>query len=120
MRKRASTAPPEKDATVLTLATSALRRARGLLLSRPDEGALLLLPCCDVHTAGMGHRLDIAFVDGGGSVLAAYRDVGPFRRLRCKEATAVIERFSTCSSPWFEQGDRVGVVPITGKKEVQP
>lgn len=97
---------------LLEVATRISRRGRGLLLSRPGDAALLLVPCSDVHTAGMAHRIDVAFVNEAGGVLASYRDVGPFRRLRCKGAAAVIERFSSCKTPWFELGDRVGVVPM--------
>lgn len=99
----------------LLLATHAARKTKGLLFSREHADALLLAPCCDVHTAGMHRRLDIAFVDARGCVLEAYRDVGPFRRLRNKGAAAVVERFSSCSSPWFSAGDRMGVVRLEGE-----
>ena len=81
------------------------------------SGALLLAPCNDVHTAGMRHRLDIAFVDAQGLVLEAHRDVGPCRRLRNKSAEAVVERFSSCATPWFTAGDRVGVVCMKGDRK---
>ncbi len=113
-REAPSVGDVREGPAALGLATSLAKRMRGLLLSRPDEGALLLLPCADVHTVGMGRRIDVAFVDGTGCVLAAYRDVGPFRRLRHRGAAAVVERFSSCSTPWFEPGDRMGVVPVKG------
>lgn len=94
----------------LSMATGAASRMRGLLLSQPGEGTLLLVPCADVHTVGMRKRLDIAFVDDEGRVIESHRDVGPMRRLRNRRAAAVIERFSSCSSPWFAEGDRLGVV----------
>lgn len=100
----------------LLLATRPADKARGLLLSREHAEALLLAPCCDVHTAGMRHRLDIAFVDAQGCVLEAHRNVGPFRRLRNKGAAAVVERFSSCALPWFSAGDRVGVICLEGEK----
>lgn len=96
----------------LALATSAARRARGLLLAAPGNGALLLVPCSDVHTVGMRRRLDIAFVDEEGRVLEAHRDVGPLRRLRNRRAVAVVERFSSCSSPWFAAGDRLALAHV--------
>lgn len=111
-REAPSVGDVREGPAALGLATSLAKRMRGLLLSRPDEGALLLLPCADVHTVGMGRRIDVAFVDGTGCVLAAYRDVGPFRRLRHRGAAAVVERFSSCATPWFEPGDRMGVVPV--------
>ena len=104
------------QAALLEVATRLPRKGRGLLLSRPGDAALLLVPCSDVHTAGMAHRIDVAFVDEAGGVLASYRDVGPFRQLRHRGAAAVIERFSSCRTPWFEPGDRVGVVPMKGER----
>ena len=95
---------PEGDARVgrpLLIAARFRRKAKGLLFSPEHAGALLLAPCNDVHTAGMRHRLDIAFVDAQGLVLEAHRDVGPCRRLRNKSAEAVVERFSSCATPWF-------------------
>lgn len=100
----------------LTLAGRAARKARGLLFSKQSGGALLLMPCNDVHTVGMKHRLDIAFVDAGGCVVECHRDVGPFRRLRNRQAVAVVERFSSCASPWFSPGDLVGVVGVKGER----
>ena len=70
---------PEGDARVgrpLLIAARFRRKAKGLLFSPEHAGALLLAPCNDVHTAGMRHRLDIAFVDAQGLVLEAHRDVG--------------------------------------------
>lgn len=100
------------DPASLAIASGAATRLRGLLLSRPNDEALLLVPCSDVHTAGMRRRIDIAFVDDAGRVIEAHRDVGPMRRLRNRGAAAVLERFSSCSSPWFSEGDRLGVVRI--------
>ncbi|MFR8046061.1 MAG: DUF192 domain-containing protein [Eggerthella lenta] len=86
------------------------------VLARACRGAAVA-PCNDVHTAGMRHRLDIAFVDAQGLVLAAHRDVEPCRRLRNKSAEAVVERFASCATPWFTAGDRVGVVCMKGDRK---
>ena len=115
-RSRAPTAgtrgsPPDGAAPVLFAGTCS-QRVRGLLARRPTACTLVLMPCCDVHTFGMRYRLDIAFVDAAGCVVAAYRDVGPFRRLRHRESVAVLERFSSCSTPWFRPGDHVGMVGL--------
>lgn len=83
-------------------------RVKGLLRAKPG-GVLLLMPCNDVHTVGMSDLLDIAFVDADGCIIESYRAVAPFRRIRCRKAVAVLERFSTCDSPWFSVGDCVGV-----------
>lgn len=120
-RKRVgkATDAPQKDESKsgghpLALAVGPARRARGLLFERPREEALILLPCNDVHTVGMRRRIDVAFVDGSGNVLEAHRDVGSCRRLRHRRAVAVVERFSTCASPWFAPGDRIGMVRVEG------
>ena len=101
---------PEGDARVgrpLLIAARFRRKAKGLLFSPEHAGALLLAPCND----------DIAFVDAQGLVLEAHRDVEPCRRLRNKSAEAVVERFSSCATPWFTAGDRVGVVCMKGDRK---
>lgn len=105
-----------QSVTPLLLAGKSLRRVKGLLGSRPGKETLLLMPCNDVHTVGMRHSLDIAFVDQRGCVLESYREVGPFRRLRLKEAVGVVERFSTCTTPWFQKGDRIGIAVLEGEE----
>ncbi len=104
-----------RDSCSFLLATSISQRARGLLFSRPRDEVLILMPCNDVHTVGMRYRLDIAFIDKRGRVLEAHRDVGPLHRFRNRRAIAVIERFSSCKTPWFDRGDRLA---ITRLKEV--
>ena len=95
----------KRDAAPLSLACTARRRVRGLLL------ALFLF-------FGQALALDIAFVDAGGTVLEAHRAVGSFRRLRNRQAEAVIERFSTCDDPWYEVGDRVGLTSMTERNQL--
>ncbi len=103
--------------TALTLATKVKQRTLGLLLSGPNDKALLLLPCSDVHTVGMRQAIDVAFVDQKGIVIEAHRSVGPFRRLRNAKAVAVVERFSSCGEPWFCTGDQV---VLSGRQRVAP
>lgn len=88
------------------LASSVASRLRGLLGRGDYPHTLLLAPCNDVHTFGMGRPIDIAFVDSGGLVLEAHREVGAFRRVRCKGAAATFERIAT-PSPWYRRGDRI-------------
>lgn len=45
-------------------------RRRGLLGREGIEGALLLEPARSVHTIGMRFAVDVAYVDGDGTVLA--------------------------------------------------
>lgn len=105
------------------LACSLWSRLRGLKRLRGFGGVLMLAPCRDVHTFGMGHPIDIAFVASEGRVLASYRGVPPGRRLRCRKAAAVLERFA-CQEPWPDPGDCLDMqIPCKGrgrsKKEEQ-
>lgn len=104
------------SAAPLKLAVGLGSRMKGLLMAQPDGDSLLLAPCNDVHTVGMRHPLDIAFVDQTGLVLEVFRDVGPRRRLRNRKAVAVVERFSACGGPWIEPGERLGVIGLKGSK----
>ena len=94
----------------VVLATKLLDRLRGLLFRRPCANLVLVLsPCRDVHTVGMRHRLDIAFMSRDGTVVAVARDVVPWRRVRCKCAAAVLERFAQTGA-WVEVGDETGLL----------
>ena len=93
----------------MRFAASPIARVRGLLAEDPFEGVLAMVPCRDIHTAGMKSPIDVAFVDACGTILEAHRRVGPFRRLRNRQAVCVIERISRCESPWFRQGERLAL-----------
>ncbi|WP_251177862.1 DUF192 domain-containing protein [Adlercreutzia agrestimuris] len=95
------------------LAGTRLAKTRGLLFTRPHDKTLLLMPCNDIHTVGMRHHLDVAFLDADGRVLQVHQNVGPFKRLRNRRAVAVLERFTSCRSAWYEKGD----VVLLGCKE---
>jgi hypothetical protein len=61
-----------RDGEVLAaaeVADSARARRRGLMHRDAFDGALVLRPCRNVHTAGMGFPIDVAFCDAGGVVL---------------------------------------------------
>lgn len=94
------------DAEALELATSTRARLRGMLFRDPDEITRLLVPCHDIHTFGMHHPLDIAFISREGCVLEVHRNVSGRRRIRRKEASMVAERFSR-SGDWLQAGDVV-------------
>lgn len=85
-------------------------RLRGLKCLSGEEGCAVLVPCCDIHTFGMGGPIDVAFVDAAGAVLAVHRRVMPGRRIRHAEARLVVERPSQ-SGRWFERGDALFNVP---------
>lgn len=103
-----------RSVQALTVAGRFSARVKGLLRSKPAAGVLMLAPCNDVHTVGMGYLLDIAFVGADGRVLESYQAVAPFRRIRCRKAVAVLERFSTGEPPWFLAGDYVGITRKDG------
>lgn len=86
--------------------TRVSERLRGLLFREPDGLVRVFVPCAAVHTVGMAHEIDIAFVDGEGRVLAAYKKVGKRRCLRCRGARMTLERFAD-ERPWFAPGERV-------------
>ena len=100
-------ARPSLKITGVRFALSAAQRARGLIAQRGFKGVLLLAPCRDVHTVGMKAPIDVAFVDQDGVVLEAHRAVGPFRRLKNRKASFVLERFSQGHGSWVAAGDRV-------------
>lgn len=91
-------------------------RLRGLIGRVPDRAWHVLAPCDDVHTFGMRHELDIAFVARGGEVLAVHRRVGRSRRLRCRQAAMTVERFAR-DGPWLMPGDRIGLTIANGQCE---
>ena len=96
-------------AASVRFALNPLSRARGLFARGDFEGMLVIAPCRDIHTMGMRRPIDVAFVDACGTILEAHRRVGPFRRLRNRQAVCVIERISRCESPWFRQGERLAL-----------
>lgn len=102
------------DGMSVRFAVSWCERLRGLLLREMSDEVLALVPCNDVHTWGMRHAIDVAFVDGGGRVLAAHRDVGPRRRLRHPRAMMTLERFSRDGSEWLCAGDRIRIASSKG------
>lgn len=90
-------------------------RLRGLLFRQPDGKTVMLVPCADVHTFGMRHNIDVAFVDVQGVVMAVHQNVAPRRRLRHKGAVAVLERFSSSGKAWVCPGDRLEINKRSGQ-----
>lgn len=89
----------EGSATMrVRLASTFLRRLRGLI-ARPkgwlaDDEVLAITPCNCIHTFGMRHSLDVAFLDDAGRVLRVQEGVAPGRIVKCKGASAVLERYA--------------------------
>lgn len=102
---------------VPVLACTSLQRGRGLIARphswlAPDE-VLVLVPCSSIHTFGMRHAIDVAFLDRRGFVLVARKGMAPWRFMSCTGAVAVLERFAGLPGehgqipPWPEPGDRI-------------
>lgn len=111
-------------ASRLVLATRLTSRLRGLLMSPENNDVLMLAPCRDIHTFGMGYAIDVAFVDERGCIIQSCRDVLPNRRMRNAQAVAVLERFAVPREAWFEEGEclelggfRVAEAPARSRKD---
>ena len=98
----------ELETMSVSIAATPLARLVGIG-AVPAGHALMIVPCRDVHTVGLRDPIDGAFVDGEGTVVAAYRDVGPARRLRDGRAVAVVERRHADGAAWFSCGDRIAL-----------
>lgn len=96
------------DVQSLELATTARERFRGMLFRDPDDITRLLVPCHDIHTFGMRHPLDVAFISKDGKVLDVHRNVSTMRRLKHEGASMVAERFSK-DGDWLKKGDVIRI-----------
>jgi uncharacterized protein len=91
-------------------ASTPWQRLRGLLGAPPlAAGAgLLLLRCRAVHTLGMRHRIDVAFVDRAGVVLSLSSALAPARIAFCRRAAATLElRAGEIARLGLRQGCRI-------------
>lgn len=88
------------------IASTVSERMRGMLFREPDDITRLLVPCHDIHTFGMRHPLDVAFISKEGDVLEVHRKVSARRRIKRKGASMVAERFSQ-EGDWLKAGDRI-------------
>ena len=75
------------------MAQTRVERKRGLLgRSGLAEGAaLVIVPCCAIHTFGMHFAIDAVFVDAHGRVKKIVRDLPPWRMAASLSSRAVIE-----------------------------
>ena len=106
----------------LHIAARPWQRLKGLLGKDWKNDELLIVPCKDVHTIGMRQPIDIAFVDESGRVIDAWRKVKPWRRVRNRNAVAVIERFSA-DDVWLNPGDCIRFSRVTlshQRRQIQP
>jgi uncharacterized membrane protein (UPF0127 family) len=100
-----------RDGDVLAaveVAETARARRRGLLHRDRFDGALVLRPCRNVHTAGMKFPIDVAFCDAEGTVLRT-TTLAPWRISRVVRRSAfVIEAEAGAFERWrLARGDRV-------------
>lgn len=70
--------------------------------------------CRSIHSLGMDHALDVAFVDGEGEVLKVVRSLGPNRIRTCPHASWVMERLAA-GDCWVKQGDKVRILGMEEK-----
>ena len=100
-----------RDGEVLAaveIASTARARRRGLMHRDSFDGALVLRPCRNVHTAGMRFAIDVAFCDPEGVVLRTVSLV-PWRLSPyVHRAAFVIEAEAGAFERWrLRAGDRV-------------
>lgn len=96
----------EKRIDACEVLSGVFERLRGLLARKPDDATRILVPCHDIHTFGMRHPIDIAFIGRDGTVLEVHRNVGRRRRIRRGDAAMVAERFAK-EGEWLTQGDTI-------------
>ena len=104
----------ETISTLVEVAATRRTRRRGLLGRRgmkPSE-ALILAPCCAIHTAFMHFAIDVIFVDARGRVLKIVRELPPWRMAMAPRAHAVIELAAgSLKSRALQVGDAVDLAP---------
>ena len=95
------------DDCELMVAEHFVTRLTGLIgavgdLSADRPPRVLGFPRCgSVHTCFMVCPIDVAFLDGGGGIIAVHVAVPPWRLLRCPTAASVLERLSMSNSCEF-------------------
>lgn len=102
-------------ASEVELAATRRARRQGLLgRDRLDsDAALLLAPCCSIHTAFMKFAIDVAFVDRQGQVIRFVRDMQPWKIAISLRAHAAIEfPAGALRSRDVKIGDRLYVRPL--------
>ncbi len=100
-----------------TLAFRALRGWReklvGLLGTSAEARPVALCGCSSIHTVGMGYPIDVALVSRDGKVLAARRDMPPFRLMHAPGAYYAFERPCSCES-WPDAGSWLAIARCNG------
>ncbi|MDR3136877.1 MAG: DUF192 domain-containing protein [Coriobacteriales bacterium] len=93
------------------MATSMMEKLVGLLpKNRCANGEVMMFaPCRSIHSFGMRSKLDIAFLDKKGLVLAAERELPACKLRSQRQAVVVLERRSCPFDPWPQVGDRLSL-----------
>ncbi len=101
-------------ATAVEMADTRRSRRRGLLGrdALDPSSALILTPCCAIHTASMRFAIDVVFVDRVGGVVRIVRALPPWRAAFAARAHAVIELAGGQLRPDdLRVGDTIYLVP---------
>jgi uncharacterized membrane protein (UPF0127 family) len=106
-------------ADAVEMADTRKARRRGLLgRDCLQEGAaLMLIPCCAVHTAFMRFSIDLAFLDRDGRIVRMVSRMRPWRIAIAWRARAVIELpAGRLESLAVRLGDRLYVKPARDER----
>jgi uncharacterized membrane protein (UPF0127 family) len=104
-------------ASAVEIATTRKARRRGLLgrQALDPAAAMVLSPCCAIHTAFMRFPIDAAFVDREGRVTRMVCGMTPWRLAIAPRAHAVVEFAGGClSGRDVAIGDRLYLAPAAG------
>jgi len=97
----------------LAVADTWLGRTRGLMFreSLPAGEALLLVPCASIHTHWMRFAIDVAMLDGEGTVTELHEQVVPWRFLQPRKKTHAILEFAA-KKAGVAPGDRLRIESV--------
>jgi uncharacterized membrane protein (UPF0127 family) len=101
-------------ASAVEVANTRATRRKGLLGrdSLDLAAAMVISPCCSIHTAFMRFPIDVAFVDRDGTVRRIVRDMGPWRMAIALRAHTVVEfAGGSLSRRDVQIGDRLYLSP---------
>ena len=112
--RRLETAEGVEVAAHVEEADSFARRGLGLMFRRdlPAGHGLAITPCNSIHMFFMRFPLDVAFLDGEGTVVRAYHGIRPWRvsRVVRKAKTAVELPAGTLAAAGVETGSVLRLV----------
>lgn len=93
------------------LADSFFKRLKGLLFTKgldPSAG-LLLKPCSQIHTIGMGYPIDAVYIDKDGKVVKKDGDIAPGRMLPFVKGCRQVLEFAAGASQPVRIGDTITI-----------